>query len=62
VEEVGSLVVARVHLQAAGRASGADTDLVFSSVARFQDRRIARVENYVDHDEAMNDAGLRGVS
>ena len=61
VEEVGSLVVARVHLQAAGRESGAETDFVFSSVARFQDGRIARVENYVDHDEAMNDAGLRGV-
>jgi ketosteroid isomerase-like protein len=61
VEEVGSLVVARVHLQAAGRASSADTDLVFSSVGRFQEGRLARVENYVDHDEAMNDAGLRGV-
>ena len=61
VEEVGTLVVARVHLQAAGRVSGAEADLVFSSVARFQDGRIARVENYVDHDEAMNDAELRGV-
>jgi ketosteroid isomerase-like protein len=61
VEEVGTLVVARVHLQAAGRASGAEADFVFSSVARFQDGRIARVENYVDHDEAMNDAELRGV-
>ena len=60
-EDVGSLVVARVHLHAAGRASGAETDLVFSSVARFQEGRIARVENYVDHDEAMNDAELRGV-
>jgi ketosteroid isomerase-like protein len=61
VEEVGSLAVARVHLQAAGRASGAEADFVFSSVARFQEGRIDRVENYVDHDEAMNDAELRGV-
>ena len=61
VEDVGSLVVARVHLHAAGRASGGEADLVFSSVARFQEGRIARVENYVDHDEAMNDAELRGV-
>jgi ketosteroid isomerase-like protein len=61
VEDVGSLVVARVHLHAAGRASGAEADLTFSSVARFHEGRIARVENYVDHDEAMNDAELRGV-
>jgi ketosteroid isomerase-like protein len=60
-EEVGNLVVARVHLHAAGGASGAETDLVFSSVARFQKGRIARVENYADHDEAMNDAELRGM-
>lgn len=61
VQDVGSLVVARVHLHAAGGASGAGADHVFSSVARFQDGRIARVENYADHDEAMNDAELRGM-
>jgi ketosteroid isomerase-like protein len=61
VEDVGSLVVARVHLHAAGRAGGAETDLVFSSVARFEEGRIASVENYADHDEAMTDAELRGA-
>jgi ketosteroid isomerase-like protein len=61
VEDVGSLVVARVHLHAAGRAGGADTDFVFSSVARFEGGRIASVENYADHDEAMTDAELRGA-
>ena len=60
-EEVGSLVVARVHLHVTGRASGAASDFTFSSVARFENGRLARVENYVDHDEAMNDAELRGV-
>ncbi len=59
-EEVGKLVVARVHLHVTGRASGAASDFNFSSVARFAQGRIARVENYVDHDEAMNDAELRG--
>jgi ketosteroid isomerase-like protein len=59
IEEVGNLVVARVHLRSAGRAGSAEADLVFSSVARFKDARIAKVENYVDHDEAMNDAELR---
>jgi ketosteroid isomerase-like protein len=61
VEEVGRLVVARVHLHVTGRASGAESDFTFSSVARFQEGRIARVENYVDHDEAMNNAELRGL-
>jgi ketosteroid isomerase-like protein len=61
VEEVGSLVVARVHLHVTGRASGAESDFTFSSVGRFQEGRIARVENYVDHDEAMNNAELRGL-
>jgi ketosteroid isomerase-like protein len=60
VEGVGNLVVARVHLHVTGRASGAESDFNFSSVARFQEGRIAGVANYVDHDEAMNDAELRG--
>jgi ketosteroid isomerase-like protein len=59
IEEVGNLVVARVQLRSAGRAGSAEADLVFSSVARFKEGRIAKVENYVDHDEAMNDAELR---
>ena len=59
IEEVGNLVVARVHLHSVGRSSGAEADFVFSSVARFKDGRIAKVENYVDHDEAMTDAELR---
>jgi len=59
IEEVGNLVVARVHLHSVGRSSGAQADFLFSSVARFDGGRIARVENYVDHDEAMNDAELR---
>jgi ketosteroid isomerase-like protein len=61
IEEVGKLVVARVHLHVTGRASGAASDFTFSSVARFQEGRIARVENYVDHDEAMNNAELRSL-
>ena len=59
VEAVGPLVVARVNLRGTGRASGVESDFAFSSVARFEAGRIARVENYVDHDEAMNDARLR---
>jgi len=62
VEPVGELVVARVHLHGTGHSSGVESDFAFSSVARFRDGRIARVENYVDHDEAMNDAHLRAMA
>ena len=62
VEPVGELVVARVHLHGIGHSSGAESDFAFSSVARFQKGRIARVENYVDHDEALNDAHLRAMA
>jgi ketosteroid isomerase-like protein len=61
IQAVRQLVVARVHLYGTGRASGAEADFAFSSVARFQDGRVARVDNYVDHDEAMNDAELRAL-
>ena len=62
VEAVGELVVARVHLHGTGRASRAEADFAFSSVARFRAGRIERVENYVDHDEALNDAHLRAMA
>jgi len=62
IEAVGPLVVARVHLRGTGRSSGVESDFAFSSVARFEAGRIARVENYVDHDEAMNDARLRATT
>src|SRR3977135_4262210 len=44
VDEVGRLVVARVHLHVTGRASGAESDFTFSSVARFPEGRIGRGE------------------
>lgn len=61
IEEVGELVVARVRLHGTGRAGGAPAELAFSSVARFEDGRIARVDNYVDHDEALTDAALKAA-
>ena len=61
IEEVGKLVVARVHIHVTERAGGAESDFNFSSVGRFAQGKIARVENYLDHDEAMNDAELRAA-
>jgi ketosteroid isomerase-like protein len=62
VEAVGPLVVARVHLHGIGRSSGVESDFAFSSVARFRDGKIETVENYVDHDEALNEAALRATA
>ncbi|MDX6668408.1 MAG: hypothetical protein QOK04_1788 [Solirubrobacteraceae bacterium] len=61
VEQIAELVVARVHLRGTGRASGVLADFGFSSVARFEGDRISRVENFVDHDEAMTEAELRAA-
>lgn len=58
LSEIGSQVVARVRIH--GRpAGGEELDFEFSSLMRIEDGRIARADNYDDHDEALTDAGLR---
>ena len=61
VEEIGKLVVARVRLRGTGRASGAASDFAFSCVGRFHGHRIARVDAYVDHEEAVTNAELHAA-
>jgi ketosteroid isomerase-like protein len=56
--EVGPQVVARVRIH--GRpAGGRELDFEFSTVMRVEEGRIARADNYDDHEEALTDAGLR---
>ena len=56
--EVGPQVVARVRIH--GRpAGGPELDFEFSTVMRVEESRIARADNYDDHEEALTDAGLR---
>ena len=58
LEEIGPQVVARVRIGGRG-PGGEQLDFVFSSLMRVDDGRIARADNYEDHDEALTDAGLR---
>jgi ketosteroid isomerase-like protein len=58
LSEIGAQVVARVRIH--GRPAGEEQlDFGFSSLMRVEDGRIARADNYDDHDEALTDAGLR---
>lgn len=58
VVEVGDQVVVRVHLQGRGRASGDALELELSMLIRLESGRVARADDYEDHDEALNDAEL----
>ena len=59
VVEVGEQVVARVSLRGRSRVSGDDVALDFSMLVRVADGRIARADDYEDHEEALTDAELR---
>ena len=59
VEEVGDQAVARVHLSGRSRSTGEPVDLEFSMLLKVQDGRIARADDYEDHEEALTDAELR---
>lgn len=59
VTEIGEHVVARVHLQGRGHQSGEPVSLEFSMLAKLEDARIARADDYEDHEEALTDAELR---
>jgi len=58
MSEIGPQVVARVRLH--GRPAGGDElDFEFSTLMRVEEGRIARADNYEDHEEALTHAGLR---
>ena len=58
MSEIGPQVVARVRVH--GRPAGGDElAFEFSTVMRVEEGRIARADNYEDHEEALTDAGLR---
>jgi ketosteroid isomerase-like protein len=58
LSEIGPQVVARVRVHGLP-AGGEELDFAFSSLMRVEDGRIARADNYDDHDEALTEAGLR---
>ena len=59
VEEIGDHVVARVRIHGRDRRTAEPLDTEFSSVIRIEDGRVARADNFEDHDEAVCDAELR---
>ena len=61
VEEViedGDDIVARVHIMARGRASGAEVDIRFYAQFTVQDGKIARIYDHDSRSEALKAAGL----
>jgi|SRR5215212_2886206 len=52
-------VLAVFAISLKGRGSGIHVDAKFFAVVRFQDRLIARIDEYVDRSEALQAAGLR---
>ncbi len=59
LEEIGDHVVARVRIRGRNRRTGEQLEVEFSSVIRIEEGRIARADNFEDHDEAVCDAELR---
>jgi ketosteroid isomerase-like protein len=59
VEEIGDHVVARVRIRGRNRRTDEELEVEFSTVIRIDDGRIARADNFEDHDEAVCHAELR---
>lgn len=59
VTEIDEHVVARVHLSGRGQESGQPVNLEFSMLVKLEEGRIARADDYEDHEEALTDAELR---
>jgi ketosteroid isomerase-like protein len=59
VEEIGDHVVARVRIRGRNRQTDEELEVEFSTVIRIEHGRIARADNFEDHDEAVCDAELR---
>jgi ketosteroid isomerase-like protein len=60
LSHTGELVVTRMEWRVRGRASAIETELPLTNLNRIEGGRIVRQEHYLDHDEALAAAGLRG--
>jgi ketosteroid isomerase-like protein len=56
---VGKQVIARIRYSGTAMASGAGVEARATAVYDFRHGRILRVRQFVDHDEALEAAGLR---
>jgi ketosteroid isomerase-like protein len=55
--EIGDRVVGIGHMHARGSTSGVVTDTAWAFVAELRDGKALRIQTYMDHDEALADAG-----
>jgi ketosteroid isomerase-like protein len=58
VIEDGDSVVASVHIQARGKASGVAVDVRFYAQMKVRDGKVAYIYDHEDRDEALEAAGL----
>lgn len=56
----GELVISRMDWRVRGRTSGIGTQLAITNVNAIEDGRIVRQRHYLDHQEALTDARLKG--
>jgi ketosteroid isomerase-like protein len=58
VLDAGAEVVALGHFGGRGATSGVETKMLFAYVVEFKAGKVVRVRAYLDHDEALQAAGL----
>jgi ketosteroid isomerase-like protein len=60
IRDLGDRLLAIGRIRTRGKASGAVTESPFCYLAEFKDAKVIRVWTYLDPDEALEAAGLRG--
>ncbi len=58
LQAVGDTVLARIHQHGKGNASGVGTDVRSYMLFTFRGRKIVRIENVLNQEEALEAAGL----
>jgi ketosteroid isomerase-like protein len=58
IRDLGDRVVGIGHLWARGKTSGVETDSPLGYVVDFRSGKVIRVRTYLDHNEALEAAGL----
>ena len=59
IRDLGERIVAIGHLRLRGRESGAELESPIAYVAQYRNGKVIRLDDYLDHQEALEAAGLR---
>jgi ketosteroid isomerase-like protein len=57
IEEIGDALLVRARLRGRGRTSGADVDAELTSIARFEDDKLASLRSFDDRSKALDAVG-----